>query len=565
MSNAELIALVDRLCNEKNETEWLEFKKNRYEPQELGEYISALANGACLAGKPRGYILFGVDNESHDVVGTTFDPHTDTAKGKGNQSLLIWLRMGLQPNTGFVDHVVDHPKGRVVLFEIPPAWDRPVQFYGKAFIRISSSKTNLANYPDKERAIWNRHTDWSAQICERASIIDLDSAAIQMAREQFKIKNPRQIADVDSWDDLTFLNKAKLTIQGAITHAAIVLLGKPESAALLSPAVAKISWILKDAHNQELDYEHFGPPFVLAVDKVLSRIRNLNIRTLPSGTLFPQEITQYDPWVIREALHNCIAHQDYSLHGRINIVETPDSILLTNMGSFLPGDVETVITQDAPLEIYRNPVLAEAMVGLNMIDTQGGGIKRMFRTQMQRYFPLPDFDLSEPDRVAVKIQGRILDEQYTRLLMARGELDLWQVIQLDRVQKRLSISHDAHRRLKAANLVEGRYPNLIVAAPIAKVTGQEARHIRDRGFEKKYYLDVILALVKKHEPVDRKDIDELLIEKLPEVLTESQKKSKIHNLLAELVREGKIRNTGTRPKPRWQIVKGDDNLSKHNK
>ncbi|MEN6357683.1 MAG: RNA-binding domain-containing protein [Armatimonadota bacterium] len=562
MSNPELIALVDRLCNETNETEWLEFKRNRYEPQELGEYISALANGACLAGKPRGYILFGVDDESHNVVDTKFDPHT--AKGKGNQSLLIWLRSGLQPNTGFEVHIVNHPNGRIVLFEIHPAWDRPVKFYGKAFIRIGSSKTNLEKHPDKERAIWNRHTDWSAQVCERATIADLDSVAIQMAREQFKIKNPRQIADVDSWDDITFLNKAKLTIQGAISHAAIVLLGKPESAALLSPAVAKISWILKDAHNQELDYEHFGPPFVLAVDKVLSRIRNLTIRTLPSGTLFPQEITQYDPWVIREALHNCIAHQDYSLHGRINIVETSDSILLTNMGSFLPGDIETVICQDAPLEIYRNPVLAEAMVGLNMIDTQGGGIKRMFRTQMQRFFPLPDFDFTEPDRVAVKIQGRIIDEQYTRLLMANGNLDLWQVIQLDRVQKQLPISRDAHRRLKAANLVEGRYPNIIVAALIAKATGQKARYIRDRGFDKKYYLDAILALVNKHGPVDRKDINALLLEKLPEVLTESQKKSKIHNLLAELAREGKIYNTGTRPKPRWQIVKSDDDLSNHN-
>jgi len=183
------------------------------------------------------------------------------------------------------------------------------------------------------------------------------------------------------------------------------LLGKPESATLLSPAVAKISWILKDAQNRELDYEHFGPPFILNVDKVLNRIRNLTLRTLPSGTLFPQEISQYDPWVIREALHNCIAHQDYGLRGRIEIVETPENVILTNVGSFLPGDVRTVIQQDAPLEIYRNPFLAEAMVNLNMIDTQGGGIKRMFQAQIRRYFPLPDYDLSNYERVIVKIPG----------------------------------------------------------------------------------------------------------------------------------------------------------------
>ena len=88
--------------------------------------------------------------------------------------------------------------------------------------------------------------------------------------------------------------------------------------------MAKISWVLKDADNRELDYEHLGPPFLLAGDRLQKRIRNLIVRALPSGTLFPQEITQYDPWVIREALHNCIAHQDYRLHGRIVVVEFPD-------------------------------------------------------------------------------------------------------------------------------------------------------------------------------------------------------------------------------------------------
>ena len=141
-------------------------------------------------------------------------------------------------------------------------------------------------------------------------------------------------------------------------YAALLLLGRPESAALLSPMVAKISWVLKDDHNLELDYEHIGPPFLLAGDHLLNRVRNLTVRALPSGTLFPQEITQYDPWVIREALHNSIAHQDYRLRGRIVVVEFPDRILLTNVGDFLPGDVETVIQQDAPQAIYRNPFLS---------------------------------------------------------------------------------------------------------------------------------------------------------------------------------------------------------------
>lgn len=552
MSSADLVALVDRLRREPSETEWLEFKKHRYEAQALGEYLSALANAACLAGKPRGYLLFGVDDDSHEVVGTDFDPYA--AKGKGNQELLLWLSVGLQPNVGFETHIVDHPRGRVVLFDISPAWSRPIKFYGKAYIRVGSSKTELAKHPEKERAIWACRTDWSAQVCERATLTDLDPDAVRKARDQFKIKHPKQATDVDAWDDATFLNKAKLTIQGTVTHAVILLLGRPESAALLSPAVARISWILKDVQNRELDYEHYGPPFILQVDRVLQRIRNLTLRALPSGTLFPQEITQYDPWVIREALHNCIAHQDYGLRGRINVVESPNAILLTNVGSFLPGSVEKVIRQDAPLEIYRNPFLAEAMVNLNMIDTQGGGIKRMFQAQIKRFFPLPDYDLSEPDRVAVTVRGEILDEQYTRLLMDRADLDLWQVMLLDKIQKRISVSRDDHRQLKAAGLVEGRYPNLLIAGRIAKALGYPARHIRERGFNKQYYLDLILALVENHGPVGRAEIDRLLLDKLPEVLTERQKKHKVHNLLSELARQGRIVNTASRNRPKWQVV-----------
>jgi len=371
------------------------------------------------------------------------------------------------------------------------------------------------------------------------------------------VKRPSQAAELNGWDDRTFLNKARVLKQGGVTNTAVLLLGRGESATLLSPAVAKLSWILKDASNRELDYEHIGPPLLLAGDRLLKRIRNLIVRALPSGTLFPQEITQYDPWVLREALHNAIAHQDYRRHGRIAVVEFPDHVLVTNVGDFLPGDVETVIRQDAPQAIYRNPFLADAMVELNLIDTQGGGIKRMFEVQRRRSFPLPDYDLSDPRQVSVSVTGRILDERYTRLLMERTDLDLGDVLLLDRVQKGRRIGRDEHRRLKSAGLVEGRYPNLIVAAAVAKAAGEAGRHIRERGFDKQYYLDLTLALVREHGPVTRKDVDQLLVPKLPDRLTEQQKLRKVNNLLQELRRAGRIENRGHRAKPEW-VLTGPD-------
>jgi ATP-dependent DNA helicase RecG len=558
MNTAELTALLDRLRAEPRETEWLEFKANRYEPQVLGEYLSALANSACLLARPRGYLVFGIEDGSHAVSGTTFDPQAE--KGKGEQLLPLWLSLGLRPNVGFEVHAFAYQGARVVLFEVHPAFDRPVEFYGTAYVRDGSSKVELSKYPEKARTIWSRRVDWSAQVCEQALLDDLDPEAIAKARREFTTKYPAQAAAVASWDDVTFLNKAKLTIRAGVTHAALLLLGKPEASTLLVPAVARISWLLKNERNEDLDYEHFGPPFLLNVDKLLARIRNLTVRELPGGTLFPVELTQYDPWVIREALHNCIAHQDYGLRGRVQVVETPDTLLLTNVGGFLPGRVEAVIEQDAPLEIYRNPFLAEAMVNLNMIDTQGGGIKRMFMKQRERFFPMPDYELSQPERVLVTLRGRILDERYTRLLMTHSSLDLATIMLLDKVQKGERIATEDGKRLRMAKLVEGRYPNLIIGGTVAATMGQKAQHIRNRGFDSQYYRDLVVALVREHQPVAREDIDRLLLDKLPDALTQAQKLNRVHNLLRQLVAGGRIVNSGSRRWPRWILGKPVESL-----
>jgi ATP-dependent DNA helicase RecG len=153
----------------------------------------------------------------------------------------------------------------------------------------------------------------------------------------------------------------------------------------------------------------------------------------------------------------------------------------------------------------------------------------------------------------VTLRGRILDERYTRVLMTQTSLELSLIILLDKVQKRLRISSDESKRLKAAELVEGRYPNLLVAGPVAAVTGQKAQHIRNRGFDSQYYRDMIIALVREHQPVSRVDIDRLLLDKLPEVLTAAQKLNRIHNLLRQLAEANSIVNAGSRRWPKWVL------------
>ena len=385
-----------------------------------------------------------------------------------------------------------------------------------------------------------------------ASLSDLDPAAIKKAKNEYKIKNPKLALEVDKWDDNAFLNKAKLAVNGRITRTAILLLGKPESDHYISPGVAKISWILKNERNIEKDYEHFGPPFILNSDAVLSKIRNLKYRYLPDNTLFPTELFQYESYVIREALHNCIAHQDYELMSRIILVEKPDELIFVNAGSFIPGSIEAVIEQDAPSAYYRNHFLAQAMVNLNMIDTVGGGIKKMFSLQRDRHFPLPTYELDNPNEVTVRIIGKILDENYTRLLIQKTDLDLKTVVLLDRVQKKIKINKTEHQILKNRRLVEGRYPAVFVVSKIAEVAGNKTAYIKNRAFDNEHYKKMVMDFIQEYGSATRKEIDDLLINKLSDVLTDKQKISKIHNLISEMSKKERvIRNKGPKKKPQW--------------
>jgi ATP-dependent DNA helicase RecG len=304
----------------------------------------------------------------------------------------------------------------------------------------------------------------------------------------------------------------------------------------------------------EKDYEHFDPPLILTTNRTLERIRNLKYRYLPDNTLFPIEIEKYEPYVIREALHNCIAHQDYNLNSRIILVEYPDELIFTNGGTFLPGSVENVIERDSPPIFYRNQFLADAMVKFNMIDTVGGGIKKMFILQKQRSFPLPSYDLSNPNQVTVKIFGKILDENYTRTLIKNTDLELSTVILLDKVQKKIKISKPESNLLKKQGLVDGRYPNVFVSSSIAAITDDKSGYIKYKAFDKQYYKDLILNFLKKYKSASRNEINRLLLNKLSETLSNKQMLSKVKNILFEMAhKDNSIENAGSNRSPKWVL------------
>jgi ATP-dependent DNA helicase RecG len=269
--------------------------------------------------------------------------------------------------------------------------------------------------------------------------------------------------------------------------------------------------------------------------------------------LFPDEVDQYEPFVIREAINNCIAHQDYTKGGRINVVEIEDQLIFTNLGSFIPGSVEKVVKEDAPEEHYRNRFLATAMFNLKMVDTAGGGIRKMFNYQRDRYFPLPEYELSD-QRVKVTITGKVLDMDYARVLAQNKELSLDEIIMLDKVQKRKNLTPIEEKHLRNKKLIEGRKPNYYISAKVAQETGQKAEYSKNRPFDKVYYLDFIEKAIREHGHVERSDVDELLWNKLPEWMTDKQKKIKINNLLSELRRKSRIKNIGNDVKSKWVLI-----------
>ncbi|MGP5360198.1 RNA-binding domain-containing protein [Psychrobacter celer] len=536
-------SLVLSLIQQPTEQEWLEFKLNFHSAEEIGKRISALANGACLAGKKFGYLVFGVEDGTHEIVGTSFSPRTK--KAKGNEDLEHWLVSRLSPKIHFTIHELQVDGKAVVLFEIPAATDTPISFLHEPYIRIGSVTKLLKHYPDQSRKLWqNQADDWSAEVCHEATIEDLDPKAIAVARQVFADKNKRLAEDVKEWDDITFLNKAKITIHGQITNTAIILLGRYESTSFLSPAQAHITWILKGVDGIEKDYEHFEPPFLLVLDEVYNKIRNLNYRYMASGTLFPEEVQQYDPYIIREALSNAIGHQDYRLGGRIIVVEKEDSTLLfQNSGAFIPKTIENVLLQDAPEASYRNPFLVNAMVNLNMMDTIGSGIKKMYQIQSKRFFPLPDYDLSR-ERVGVKFTGKVLDQEYAKQLATVDNLTLHDIIALDKVQKGQSITEEEADALRKKSLIEGRKNSYIIAADVAKHTEQQAEYMQMRGLDDMHYQSLIIEYLKTFERGRLADFDKMLANKLPQVLDDKQRKNKVRNLLQKMRRDGLVVSEG---------------------
>lgn len=360
---------------------------------------------------------------------------------------------------------------------------------------------------------------------------DLNAEAIAAARKGFKERFPDKAADVDEWTDETFLDRAKLTLNGQITRTALLLLGNEEAQPLLNH-IAQIVWKLNDGTQMAGDI--FSLPFILSVNKILARIRNYRFKIYPDNSLIPAEVWKYDTKTILEALYNCIAHQDYTRNARIILTEEKDDLLFQNAGDFYEGTFEDYIFGEKTPEKYRNNFLVRAMVNLKMIDTQGYGIHTMFLSQRNRYLPMPDYELSTAENVVLRIPGRVIDENYSKILVENSEIDLTTAVLMDKVQKGQGINDDAAKSLKKQHLIEGRKPNFFISKKVAKITHQESQYTLNKGYTDEECMEWVVKGLKDHTTLGRQQINDILWTKLPAVLSDEQKLKKIEYILQKM-------------------------------
>lgn len=542
----------------RHESEVVEFKKATadYKFNDIGKYFSALSNEANLRGKREGWLIFGVTDEPK-IIGTTY-----RNSGRHLQDLKKEIRKHINQGLTFLEiYELTVEDQRVILFQIPPAIPGiPTTWDDMAYARANESTCPL---PMNKLDLIRQQIgfDWSKVVMEDASISDLSPDAIKQARELFiqhETNRGKDRAYFESLSDVELLNKAGILLGGKVTRTALLLLGDEYAKNYFDGFIPRITWTLYNQDGSVKTYEHFDTPFLLAVDEVFKKIRNVKYRYIAGQqTLFPEEVDQYTPELIKELLHNCIAHQDYALRGKINVEEFEDKLVFINEGSFIPETIETALEPGYKPPYYRNSFLCNAMVNLYMIDSNAIGIPTIFRIQQEKFFPLPTYDLSFPNRVSVTVYGKILDKNYTQLLNAERSLSIHTVFLLDKIQKKESITREQYLQLKKAGLVEGRYPNIYVSYSVAETVGQKSNYFRNSGLEDEKCKEFILKVLSKG-PAKKQELMEIVEDIFPSVLTKTQKQRKLSNILQIMkTRDKTIDSDGITRAATW-FLKADD-------
>lgn len=382
--------LVETLIALPQETEWLEFKQNRFEPDEFGEYISALSNSAILAERRCAYLIFGVEDGTHAVVGSTVDIHRERI---GNEPFINWIPRFLEPRVTFRIEV-GHCRGqRVVVVEIDPAFQQPVRFRRTAYIRNGPHKRPLSDFPEKERELWRatdrRTIEGTAAVrnvapAEVLGTIDADSLFALLGE-------PRPVTDIAVLDRIGRHQLIVSDLQGGydITTLGILAFGRDLTA--LAPLSRKTLRIVRyrgidklETIDETTQATGYAAGFQDALRALLAAVPSREV--IVSGVR--RRIPVIPELALREGLANALVHQDFTVAGAGPLIEVyTDRVEFTNPGRPL---VETDrLLNDPPRS--RNEALASLMRRLGICEERGSGIDKIVASIEHDTLPPPLF------------------------------------------------------------------------------------------------------------------------------------------------------------------------------
>lgn len=409
MTPDQLTNLVQELTSLPQETEWVEFKENNDNPDELGEYLSAIANSAALLEKERGYIVWGVRDSDRSIVGTSFKPRQAKVKG---QELENWLTVLLHPEIHFSIHEGSVRGVPVIVFEIPAAAHTPVRFRDFEFIRVGSYKKKLRDHPEKERRLWSILSSGSfesevahagAGPAEVVALLD-HSAFFKLVGQQVPPSIDavvRRFADED-------LIAPRSDGQFDIRNLGAILFARDLTAftRLRRKAVRVVTYEgpgRTKAIREREESNGYANAFQPLLDYIDSQ---LPVRErIEHGLRVDQRA--YPPATIREPLANALIHQDFSMTGAGPLVEIfADRIEITNPGSPLVLPERFL---DAPSRT-RNETLAALMRRMRICEERGTGIDKVVQAAEDSMLPAPDFQVvGEQTRVVINAPRSFTD------------------------------------------------------------------------------------------------------------------------------------------------------------
>ncbi len=409
MENQSLVSLLQQLIALPQETEWVEFKGNNQKPEQIGQYISALSNSATLHHQNAGYILWGIENDTHNIIGTQFKPRQQK---KGNEELENWLLRLLSPQINFKINELTWQNKNVVLFEIPSATHQPVSFEGIEYIRVGSYKKKLKDYPEKEKELWSL---FGYQTFEKRIALENITADEVLA----KINYP-------SYFDLTEQNlpdnkqgilarlaaenliKIKSSNYYDITNLGAVLFAKKltDFDRLGRKALRVIIYRGKD-HIHTQREELFDQGYAVAFAEIIKFINN----QLPQNEEIRQALRKnlkiYPEIAIRELVANAMIHQDFNMTGVSSTIEIfSDRMEIRNPGEPL---VDTMRFIDVPPQ-SRNEDLAAFMRRINICEERGSGIDKVINSVEIFQLPAPEFNVNSKHTEAILFTYRELKD-----------------------------------------------------------------------------------------------------------------------------------------------------------